>query len=280
MVVETPAQPLDAARTPGATSWISLLERNGTLRGTAKLTLGANDSSVGARADIPLAAYEGRPDPCEELAGRIEAASGGVAGALDVGVAAVPAPPRAPNADGAGRGARTCEARIAEACRAAGWTAEASPSGDVRVPLESGVATHRDATLRLGDDGVRIRAQLLPVDAPGLDDPGRAAAALLLLRASGALRMVRGVAAAGSASTPFLGLEVQLGPDPSRAELGHALSALSVAVDETAQEVDALIRDPALATLYLDRARGAGTACPGETSADPPRPPSKKRRKA
>ncbi len=78
------------------------------------------------------------------------------------------------------------------------------------------------------------------------------AVAVLLLRAAGAVRMVRATARQDAGP----GFEVHLGPEPLADELGRALAALSVAWRLAGREADVLARDERVARQYVETVHG------------------------
>jgi len=72
---------------------------------------------------------------------------------------------------------------------------------------------------------------------------------MYLFTANAALRLVRGFFVRDG-DVASAGFEVGLSATPTQAEAEHALGALSVAARHCAQELQALLNDPALADLY------------------------------
>lgn len=96
---------------------------------------------------------------------------------------------------------------------------------------------------------VRVVAAVETFPAPAAETCG-AALARFLLRAAAIVRLARPVVVERGpwATAAF---EVVYATAPDGAELGHALSALRIAVAMTRREVAVLARDPALARAYL-----------------------------
>jgi hypothetical protein len=136
---------------------------------------------------------------------------------------------------------------LAEALSATHWTSSPAANDALRVDLRNTTGGFRQATIAPVQDGACLSLDLasdLPDGAPSsLPD----AVARLLLRTSGAVRLVRpfGRGAAG------FGFEARLPwPLPPHA-LDLALSALSLAASMAGSEVEALASDAMLARSFL-----------------------------
>jgi len=139
---------------------------------------------------------------------------------------------------------------LPEAIREAGWEFHERDGGGLVADLEvSGrlLQAHIERT----DAGARFRVTLFSEDS--LEDDVRQALYLYLLQANAALRYVRAfVQRQGEATSA--GFEVRVEGEPSPAEAGHALAALSVSGRFCAREME-LFKDSAAAGIYRS-ARG------------------------
>ena len=129
-------------------------------------------------------------------------------------------------------------------CREADWQFTERESG-IAVPLE-GPGFHQ-AIVR--NDRGNSHANVTLLEWESLPDECVLAIASLLLTAGAVVRMVRPFAQPDR-SHHKVGFEVALRGEPSAAEVGHALSSLSVACRSCAQELKAL-ENPDIAGAYL-----------------------------
>jgi hypothetical protein len=225
-------------------SWWPLLELNASLGGSARLARAA-DGDLEMRADVYLGA---------DTDGHDRAARGGtsietrVAAMCDDVVSARHGGIHSP-ADRMEPGSGPCQTdRLVTLCRDAGWTATPCASGEVQVPLDTGVASYH-ATLSL-DRSARLDAVVPFTTAPVPSGAGRDAIAVALLEAAAHLRTVKGcVIPQAGAEVAGIAVAAERWPaDP--ASVDRALAALSVACRTIGREVQAL-RDAPLARAYL-----------------------------
>lgn len=236
---------------------LRLLERNAGHRGNAKYVL-TPDGSVRLRAEVPM---DTRLDAPKGLDVAREGIAG-LAGALGV----TPARERAATDSSVTSGSDMPDDReasqppLADLCEEAGWPFSQRSEDRVEVDLEiSGGAFFQASVSR--DDG-RVRCQIAPLRDPLPEDArARRAAAALALSVAGSVRMTSAIAWSKAIRTDRdqpagaglqLGFRVDLPANASAVDLGHALSALSVACDLCGNEIRALCSDPELAGLYLE----------------------------
>jgi hypothetical protein len=159
------------------------------------------------------------------------------------GLLAQPLPPAAP--------AQSAGEYAVELCREAGWPAVLRANGDVAVELEVTGGFYQ-AIIASCACGMRSYVDLSPPPEP-LSFVCRQSRDLLLLRATGLVRLVRGVAKSTAADAPVR-LEVAFDQLPSALEVGHALAALSVACGLCAAELEIIQRDEAVACELIELA--------------------------
>jgi hypothetical protein len=138
---------------------------------------------------------------------------------------------------------------LASLCDEAGWPPSSRAFGHVRVAIDV-PGQFLQAEVGHDDEG-NIRVQVPMAEWSEDTSPACASAvALLQLRVCAAVRSAR--ARVSIFDSQSLGLlEVGLDSDPSPGDLGHALSALSVACRMCAREAEALAGDENLAQTYL-----------------------------
>jgi len=207
-----------------------LVCRNARLAGQAKYAL--LEDRLECRAEIPLVAGA-------DWAGRLRQSYAGFVQAFAVADGA-PAAPGEP-------GAAAEPAQLADLLEQAGWPALLRDPQRAAVELETGSGLYHQALVEQTPGGWRLTADL--VSWREAAEESRRALAVLMLRACGAVRLIR---AAAREEFPLRAwLEVCYPSAPRPAELHHALAALSVACRLCAQEAAAL-EDPALAQAYLE----------------------------
>ena len=136
-------------------------------------------------------------------------------------------------------------------CEQAGWPATPrGTSGDlvVELPGRDGAVCH--AIVSGSRDGARLRVALALASDACPTVSSLAALDIALLRTAGTVRMVRAMAT-HTAEGVDAAVEVRLDGLPEATALGHGLSALAVAHQQIAEEIDALASDGALASAYL-----------------------------
>lgn len=206
-----------------------LLWRNARLAGQAKYAL--SGGRLQCRAEIDLAAGG-------DWAGRLRESYAGLVQAFALKDDAPAAPDEAAAASG--------PVPLAELLEQAGWPALLRDPQRAAVELETGSDLYQQALVEQTPRGWRLTAELIEWREAAPES--RRALAVLLLRACGAVRLIR--AAARQQSQLRAWLEVCYPSPPTPAELNHALAALSVACRWCAREAAAL-EDPALAQAYL-----------------------------
>jgi hypothetical protein len=132
----------------------------------------------------------------------------------------------------------SCAKGLKALCEEAGWDCVEKDGGRLAAQLEAGGA-FRQATLAAGACG-RLSASVELFRAAGLGDVSRHAVAALLLGASASLRLARAAAVEHADGAVAARFEVSFRTRPRAAELGHTLSALSVACAEFGREAEAL----------------------------------------
>jgi hypothetical protein len=226
----------------------SALEWNGKLEGAAKLALDPAGRLLRARAEIPL---DGECSVAQDLAATlsgIERAAGLVRIDSDREGEEHPDPITAPSQDPAAPPLRQLLAD-------AGWQFVERPGGSFMADLECG-GDFRQALVQAGpeqDSRASVELACWESHAPASRD----ALAVLLLTASGAVRMAR-PAAEQSGDRIAARFEVRLASHASPALLGRGLAALSVACRLCGREA-AILNNERIAERYL-AVRGFKTA--------------------
>ncbi len=151
------------------------------------------------------------------------------------------------------RGNSACDLR--GLCERAEWAFSERSEGKLVVDLEVPDGFYQAALEEYPDGQVRVSAELARLE----ETPPpvcRDALSLLLLRASGLLRMARGAVHTcdGAFAVRF---EVVFDSPPCAPELAHGLSALSVACGLHGREVEVLQTDERIAAAYLKAGTGA-----------------------
>jgi len=218
---------------------------NGDLGGGAKFGLGEGRSQVMLSAEIPWEADEDA-DPAGWI-GEVCSGFRQAARRFADGKAPAAAPPETDEtADPQSATKQAAEFDLADLCVQADWPFTRRASGQIAVELEVRDGFHQAFHSR---DGGRHR---LWVELGHFGSDHRAcrkAVHVLLLWASGVVRMARAAAAAADAGLEYR-WEVLLGEAPNAWQLRHALSALSVACRLTAREVQVL-EDESIAREFL-----------------------------
>lgn len=231
------ARAIDAGA--GRDAWSLLVEHTAGERHAA-LVLGPRDGCICLRADVAL---DDRVDG--SLARRVQEAWR----AVEAGAAPAsrddrrPLPPR----DEVLRA-------LADHLGELGWPSREAADGSIAVELEVPGGWFQAAVAPAGA-GVSFAVTLV-TSAEVPSEPARNALAHLLLRAAGAVRLVRPFAR-GSAHATAAGLEIAWTDVPTAAEVAHSLRALSVACALCGREAEALQRDDDLARRYLETQMGA-----------------------
>jgi hypothetical protein len=227
----------DTAVSPAADRLVPLVEGSRELPAAVKFAL--RGSTLRLRAEFPLPEeggaseerihehLEGMRSASHWLHNRVSREAAGESAAC-------------PEAEGNGQAA---PGNLKELLKEAGWAYHERPGGALAVDLETG---SQFLQAEIEGAGARFRVTLYRGEGPG--DEARQTLCLYLLEANAALRYARaflqregeGIAA---------GFEAGLGNQPSAAEAGHALAALSVAGRQCAREMEVL-KDGALAGIY------------------------------
>jgi hypothetical protein len=222
------------------TPW-DLLRWNRSFAGPGKFAL-RPDGRPGIRAELPL------EDP-SVLPGRLRGWCADLASAarLLAGREGVARPVSPDAREAAGEGASALEL-LGPTCAAAGWSFTERSASQLRVALDLPEGYHQ-ACIDLHPDGaLRVSVELASFDHPSRIS--RRALGILLLGASGMVRLVRGALLAdGEAEATGL-FEVRFTLPLAAGELHHALSALATAARLCGREVAALRCAP-LAMTYL-----------------------------
>lgn len=215
-----------------------LLEWNRGLPGGVKFVL-TPDQRVGLRAEAPV---DGEAD----MAVRVADALAGV----ETGWSRLRRRGKRAHADAEGARADTTGSvepvDLGAMCTSAGWAFTQRPDGRLAVDLDVGDG-FRQACVESRDRDTRVSTMLARAET--LDPASRHAWSVLLLSASGLVRMGRTTVTEedGVATATF---EVAFAPAPCAVELRHALCVCSVACRVCAREVEQL-RDPEVAAAYL-----------------------------
>ena len=136
-------------------------------------------------------------------------------------------------------------------CEQAAWPAiPRGTTGDavVELPSRNGAVCH--AIVSALADGARFRVALALADGVCTTASCRAALDVALLRTAGAVRMVRATVTRTTEGFD-VGIEVRVDGAPDATAFGHCLSALAVAHQHIAEEIDALASEGSLASAYL-----------------------------
>lgn len=140
---------------------------------------------------------------------------------------------------------------IAATCEAAGWPVTsrgANGEATVELPVAGDRVCH--AVVTREHAAMRLHVALTADAETHVDAVCHAAVTLALLRVADSVRMVRTVAAHANDSICAT-LEVRLDTPVGEALLSHALSALGVAYEQTAEEFKTLAGDTSIARAYL-----------------------------
>jgi len=161
-------------------------------------------------------------------------------------------------------------AALEQHCRDARW--EPIVSGDdafpVRVKLDARHRLHKAGLALYPSGAVHIEVTIGSIRTGELTTASRTALALLLLRASAVVRMIRGFARTQGELT-YLGFGVTCAPTAAlTAELAHALSALSVVCSLCSREETEVLTNEAMAALFL-RTQGMAPCETGSRQTEP-----------
>jgi len=249
----------------------SLLQENFRLVGSAKFTISPHVPGLFVRAELPL-------DSGVELGLRVHQACRGFKQATEAfALLTKTGKPRVfDNVGEKGTGTEDSCIDLRPLCEASGWAVTERAHGTLAVNLDVADAV-QEALVEVSCGGeTRVTAEL-----PGEGTPlprCRAALGILLLRASGVLRMARAAAGVTTAArrsglqlqsltssdsdAPCIDggddpttsplFEVVFGDTPASEELSHAFAALSLACGMYAREAEVLQRYEHIAAAYLN----------------------------
>jgi hypothetical protein len=228
------ARSIDAAGGRDRDAWSELVVHTARA-GNAALVLCPRDETICLRADVPL--DDGSDG---NLTRRVHEACAAVQG--DVSPVSRDDDRRQPPNDEVRRS-------LADHLDEIGWPALDRTDGSIAVELEVPGGYFQAAVAAAGA-GVSFVATLVTTEELP-SQPARTALAYLLLRAAGAVRLVRPFARV-SVDGAAAGLEIAWSGVPTAAEVAHSLRALSVACALCGREAEALQRDDDLARRYLE----------------------------
>jgi len=218
------------AGTPGSADFLQAFKRNASLPGFAKIAL-TPGGQLNLRAEIPVV-EDG------DLTARIREVLDGFAAAWSAdelpGVKVATADITSELAD------------LKPLCTEAGWPFTERGGGRLAVELEAPAGFYQ-ALLTPLNGGVRVACELAPLESDS--ENARRASAVLLLAASGLVRLARAAVNADQ-TPPVARFEVVFGTAPSPSELSSALECLSVACSHCGEEVK-LLQAPAIAERFL-----------------------------
>jgi hypothetical protein len=157
-------------------------------------------------------------------------------------------------------------AAVAEQLAETEWSFAAHAEGGFTIGLDLADVYALAVAVPLRGGGVRVRAALA-MPTPMAAMACRHAVAVHLLRASGAVRLVRAVRVDDADDWAF---EIVLGPPVRAAALAHACAALTVAMRGAAREAAVLGEHADLARAYLALHHVAPLAVEVDTSPEPP----------
>ena len=230
----------DAGIRPAAEDLAPLAERSSELPAMVKLALRRGSPGVRLRAELPL------PEEDDVPADRIRSRVEGMRSALHrlhdgFSREAAGEEMACPQPQG---NEQAIAGGLAEILKESGWPYRERPGGEFLADLETGDQLLQ-AEIRSCGAGARFRMALYRSEAAG--ELARQAVCLYLLEANAALRYARAFFRRDSAEITA-GFEVCLEGEPTAAEVGHALGALSVAARQCGRELKVL--DGALAGMY------------------------------
>lgn len=212
---------------------------------SARAMLSATGLEVRVRADIPIPRkYD---DAVGQLPRWVAMACAELAFLTDAEVATAVHP----EARETGGSTASLLQDIRDLCDQAGWSAAVRDnSGQVAIRLPDRGGGHSIALATPCRDGVGIQVDLGVVAGEGTSFACRAAAAVLLLRTAGNVRLVRARTDSDKQDTKAF-LEVCLQSPVEAGMMDQALSALTCAYQQVGLELEALAGDQALANAYL-----------------------------
>jgi hypothetical protein len=140
-----------------------------------------------------------------------------------------------------------CPPELRAALADGGWASDERPDGTLVVDLDV-ARVFRQAKVAVGSAETHVAVELSGSDRAA--QACRSAAAALLLEVAAAVRMVRPVLGPAAGAARF---EVVLSQPAGAAGVAHALGALRVACELAAREVELLLSDERIATLFLAR---------------------------
>jgi hypothetical protein len=247
LVLDAPLPAADHAGWPPA--W-QLLRLNAGLDGASRIVRSPEDSDLRLRSEIPLDEEVNLFARVRETCAGFERASDTLQGECTPGDLAAEWPARPGPSVAApqlGREPETDAVDLARLCTQAGWPFVTRDEGRLAVDLGLDGEGPPAVIARRADGSVETAADLVRGD--DLTALCREAVAWLLVAASGLVRFAKPAVRTGEGRS-VARVEVTFPTPPCAAELGHALSALSVACGLVAREVQVL-RDDRVAREYL-----------------------------
>ena len=238
---------LDAPLESAALSPLKLAEANGRLPGAVKFALAPEDERIHLRAELPLEVDGDLGGQLLETRRGFELAASLARGGRRPKGSATPGRSDPKGGDALGPVLAGELDRLREE---AGWSFSQRASGHLAVDLEVAEGFFQARLGRRADGAIGVSAAL--EDCHPAAGACREAMAIFLLRSSGWLRMLRGVAASTRkrAAPRF---EVIFALEPSASELSEALAALSAGALFCSRELHVLAQNEVLARSYLAR---------------------------
>jgi hypothetical protein len=230
--------PLKNGMSRNQDAW-QLLKMNQGLRGLSKLTFLPGQSTPRVRAEIPLDEDVDLQRRLPEACAGLKAAAGKLHGEKDEQTRAysIAGPPESEGCDAA---------ELRNLCAESGWKFTERTATKLAVDLEARSGFYQAIVEEQAGGAVSIAVELMRNTAI-IGEISKRALGTLLLRASSVVRLARGSVNEGGEGAGF---EVSFQTTPSVAELGHALSALTVACELCGQEAVAM-QDEFVAKNYL-----------------------------
>jgi hypothetical protein len=230
--------PLKNGTSRNQDAW-QLLNMNRGLRGLSKLTFLPGEPTPRVRAEIPL-------DEDVDLQRRLPEACAGLKAAAGYLHGEKNEQPKGDSlTDSGGQECRDA-AGLRNLCMESGWKFTERTATKLAVDLEVRSGFYQAIVEEQARGAVSIAVELTP-DSAVFGEISKRALGTLLLRASSAVRLARGSVREGGEGAGF---EVSFQTTPSAGELGHSLSALTVACELCGREAVAM-QDEFVAKNYL-----------------------------
>ena len=212
---------------------------NQGLGGLSKLAFLPGQSTPRVRAEIPLDDDVDLQRRLPEACAGLKAAAGKLHGEKSKQM-------KGHSLTGSEEQERRDAAELQNLCRASGWKFTERTAPKLAVELEARSGFYQAIIEEQAGGAVSIGVELTR-DTALIGEISKRALGTLLLRASSVVRLARGIVSEGGDGASF---EVSFQTTPSAVELGHALSALSVACELCGQEAVAM-QDEFVARNYL-----------------------------